>query len=73
MKAYLRLILRKIASALREQWDLRLVRQQIAFGKTTEAPLRVANTTYYDYSVGRLGEYSWRPVARRFLQPASRS
>jgi hypothetical protein len=42
MKAYLRLILREIASALREQWDLRLVRQQIAVGETPEAPLRVA-------------------------------
>jgi hypothetical protein len=70
---YLRLRLRKIASELREQWDLRLVRQQIAFGKTPKTPLRVANTTYYDYSVGRSREYSWRCVACRFLQLASRS
>jgi hypothetical protein len=58
-ESYLRLILRKIASALREQWHVRRENMAFTVGKTPETPLRVANTTYYDYSVGRFREYSW--------------
>jgi hypothetical protein len=56
LKAYLRLILGKIAPALRGQWDLRLENIPFTVGETPETPLRVANTTYYDYSVGRFRE-----------------